>query len=162
MTSALIAPPATDRARAAFLGETLGLLWPAASPETASPGALTELMVLPRLKTPRLVVPLNRRVAATAVRRYGEPRSARSRLGTRGLSLLLRSGLGPLVLRDRVQVPEGSAGIDSYLSQVLDTELTVSMYVGAPRANRKPVLHLFAARRVARGGCEGRHHAAHP
>jgi hypothetical protein len=141
VTSSAIAPPATDRARAAFLGETLDVLWPPAQRGDASP---TELMVLPRLKRPRLVVPLNRRAAASAVRRYGEPRSLRSRLGMRGLSLLLRSGLGEVLLRDRVRVPDGEATIESYLSERLGAEIKVSMYLGPPRANRKPVLHLFA------------------
>lgn len=141
MTTAQIAPPATDRARAAFLEETLGVLWPA--PQTGD-AAAAELMVLPRIARPRLVVPLNRRAAATAVRRYGEPRSVRSRLGMRGLSLLLRSGLGELLLRDRIRVADGESTIEAYLSERLGTEIAVSMYLGPPRANRKPVLHLFA------------------
>jgi hypothetical protein len=110
-------------------------------------------MVLPSLKRPRLIVPLNRRAAATAVRRYGEPRSMRSRLGTRGLSLLLRSGVGGLMLRDRVrlEVPVGTPTIESYLSERLGREIKVSMYLGAPRANRKPVLQLL----TPKGGAVG-------
>jgi hypothetical protein len=138
VTASPIAPPATDRARAAFLRETLDVLWPPDDRGTAA----AELMVLPRLRRPRLVVPLNRRAAATAVRRYGEPRSIRSRLGMRGLSLLLRSGLGEVLLRDRVRASGGHT-IESYLSESLGAEIAVSMYLGPPRANRKPVLHLF-------------------
>lgn len=144
-----ISKPARSRAasgressRAAFLYETCDVLWPSAP---AAAGAESNLIVLPNLRRPRLVVPSDRRVAAAAVRRYGEPRSASARLGVQALSLLMRSGLGGAVLRKRVSLhpSPGSSTIESYLSGQLGQDLRISMYVGAPRANRKPVLHLF-------------------
>jgi hypothetical protein len=142
------ASPANDRSRAAFLAEICELLWPpapAASAALATTGSSSNLIVLPNLRHPRLVVAPDRRVAAAAVRRYGEPRSASSRWGQRGLSLLMRSGVGGAVLRKRVSVrpPSGTSTIEAYLSSELGQELRISMYLGAPRANRKPVLHLF-------------------
>lgn len=137
-----------EGSRTKFLYETCELLWPpapAGASALATAGAHSNLIVLPNLRRPRLVVAPDRRVAAAAVRRYGEPRSARSRWGTRGLSLLMRSGVGGAVLRKRVLVQPSSAAntIESYLSEQLQQELRISMYLGAARANRKPVLHLF-------------------
>ena len=137
-----------EGSRANFLHETCELLWPPAPAGAAAlgtPGAHSNLIVLPNLRRPRLVVAPDRRVAAAAVRRYGEPRSATSRWGTRGLSLLMRSGVGGALLRKRVVVRPSSAAntIESYLSGQLQQELRISMYLGAARANRKPVLHLF-------------------
>jgi hypothetical protein len=120
---------------------------PRAADEPAGHAALetvSEFIVLPGLRRPRLLVPVGR-PAATAVRRYGMPSSIKTRLGTQGLSLLLRSGLGPTVLRDRllVQVPAGTPTIESYLSEVLGRDIVVSLYLGPPRANRKPILQLL-------------------
>jgi hypothetical protein len=104
------------------------------------------MLVLPRLRRPRLVVPTDRRPGSAAVRRYGEPASARARLATRALSVVLASGLGSLVLRDRIQirVPPGTETIESHLSSVLGEQVQVSIHVGAARANRKPVLQLLS------------------
>ena len=134
MTRPSAVPATGNRERVAFLDEMCRVLSPS-----------TELMVLPGHAKPRLIVPASRRTSAAAVRRYGEPRSLRARMGVRGLSLLLRSGVGGVVLRDRVHVrPGGGPSIESYLEEQLGRELEVSMYVGAPRANRKPVLQLIA------------------
>ena len=136
------APTAADRERAAFLDEMCRVLWRA--PEDGAAEG-DELIVLPGARRPRLVVPPRRRVAAAAVRQYGEPRSRRSQLGTRALSLVLRSGAGGALFRDRVRLgPTGRDTIDGYLAGALGCDLEISMYLGAPRANRKPVLQLLA------------------
>ncbi len=103
------------------------------------------MLVLPGLRQPRLVVPRDRRPGSAAVRRYGEPASARTRLAARALSATLASGLGDLVLRDRIliRVPPGAQTIESHLSSVLGQRVQVSIHLGAARANRKPVLQLL-------------------
>jgi hypothetical protein len=161
--------------RAAYLAEVCRLLWPAparvsvsgaggiaggqpadsqggtdrdaAQPEPEARPAASEFIVLPGTRRPRLLVPAGRRAAAAAVRRYGEPGSLRTRLATRGLSLLLGSGMGGAVLRDRlhVQAPAGAPTIESYLRATLGLDISVSMHLGAARANRKPVLQLLTA-----------------
>ena len=68
---------AADRSRAAFLDEVCATLWPEQSGETGRTH-----MLLPGRRRPRLVVPRQRRVAAAAVRLYGEPRSRHARLAT--------------------------------------------------------------------------------
>jgi len=106
------------------------------------------MIVLPGIARPRLVVPCDRRASAAAVRRYGEPGSARAKLTGRALSAVLGTGAGGLVLRDRlvVRVPPGAQTIESYLRSVLGRRVMVGIHLGAARANRKPVLQLLGPR----------------
>jgi hypothetical protein len=63
-------------------------------------------------------------------------------------SLLLASGFSDVVLRGRVEVDALASAetIETYLADVLGQDLKVSMYLGPPRANRKPVLQLLTPR----------------
>lgn len=103
------------------------------------------MIVLPGLRRPRLLVPAERRPGAAAVRRYGEPGSARSALAARALSAALASGIGARLIRSRVmvRVPPGAQTIESRLSSMLGQRVVVSVHLGAARANRKPVLQLL-------------------
>jgi hypothetical protein len=147
-----------NQERATYLREVCQLLWP--SPAQVLPVARTarrkrsatatdgrQLIVLPSMKRPRLIVPAARRPAAAAVRRYGEPASLRAYLGTRGLWLALAVGAGQPFLGDcvRVSAPAGSPAIESYLSAQLGHEVELSMHLGTARANRKPVLQLLSS-----------------
>lgn len=121
---------------------------PNGGPTTAVPAPSTrEFILLPRARRPRLLVPAERRPAGAAVRRRGEPGSAAARLATRGLGLILRSGLSAAVLRDRlrVRVPDGAPTIESYLSAELGRDVRCSVHLSGARANRKPVLQLLTA-----------------
>ena len=68
-----------------------------------------------------------------------------ARLATKMFSLLLATGFSDAVLRGRVHVdaPASAETIETYLADVLRQEIKVSMYLGPPRANRKPVLQLL-------------------
>ncbi|HEX9033290.1 MAG TPA: aminoglycoside phosphotransferase [Streptosporangiaceae bacterium] len=143
-----------DSERAEYLREVCALLWPAPArtvltssrAEPAGPGD-SELIVLPGLRRPRLVVPHERKASAAAVIGYGKPVSAVSKVAARTLAVALASGLGSALLRDRllVRVPAGGQTIEAYLSDVLGQRITISMHLGAARANRKPVLQLLTA-----------------
>ena len=164
------------RGRAAYLSEVSLQLWPDPAQVSTSGGdhdwvgplkkaaggaggdlrpklpadlrTVSEFVVLPGLRRPRLLVPVARRPAATALRRYGKPSSLKTRLGTQGLSYVFRSGLGFVMLRDRllVRAPAGAPTIESYLSTALGLDVIVSLYLGSARANRKPVLQLLTSR----------------
>jgi hypothetical protein len=140
-----------------YLTEICRLLWPPpASAELlsrrsakGSAGSGTggrELLVLPSAGRPKLIVPAGRRAAAAAVRRYGEPASVKAKLATRALAILLAGGLRP-VLGDRLvmSVPEGCETVGSYLAELIGRpgSIDVGLHVGAPRANRKPVVQLL-------------------
>ncbi|HEY2129197.1 MAG TPA: phosphotransferase [Streptosporangiaceae bacterium] len=147
-----------DQERLGYLRDTAALLWPA--PARVTPGAdqggkpplsdpvTSEFFLIPSESWPRLLVPATRRAAAAAVRRYGEPGSRTGRLRATVLSLGLSAGLGRAALRSRlrVQAPAGASTIETYLSEVLDRDVRVSMHLGPARANRKPVLQLLSAR----------------
>jgi hypothetical protein len=133
--SGAVRPVADDRA--AYLAEVSSLLWPAPA------AAVRKLLVVPSLRDPRLLIPAERRAAAAAVRRYGEPASVRTRVGGRVLQLALAAGAGQLLLRDRLTVAAGADTIDGYIGRQLGRDVVPSMHLGAPRANRKPVLQLL-------------------
>jgi hypothetical protein len=107
----------------------------------------SELIVVPSLRNPRLLVPAGRRASAAAVGRYGQPGSLRARAAARGLAWALASGTGRVLLRDRlsIAVPAGAPSIEAYLGGLLGLDVQLSVHLGAARANRKPVLQLLTA-----------------
>lgn len=121
-----------------YLERVAGLLWPV--DERA--GGRT-LFVLPNARRPRMLLPVRPgRVAAAAFRHTANGGAGVSGIAARAVSAALRVGVAPLLLRDRLVVSEAET-IETYLRDVLDRDLFVSVYVGPPRANRKPVLHLL-------------------
>jgi hypothetical protein len=140
--------------RLRYLAEVSGLLWPApvrAGLGVAGGSVLSEFVLVPDAKRPRLLVPAgpgHRRAAAAAVRRYTEPGSVKQRLLLRTLSAALATGIGGVAMRRRFRVcADNGAGpvgtIETYLREVLDPDLVVSLAIGPARANRKPVLQLL-------------------
>jgi hypothetical protein len=136
----------------AGLADISPVLWP--PPATAGPGrdgkprpGQRDFLVLPSAAQARLLVPSDRRVAAAALRRYGEPGSARAWLGSRALALALRAGAARAGLggRFRVRAEPGTDTIEAYLAGVIGQDVLISTHLGAARANRKPVLQLLTA-----------------
>lgn len=113
----------------------------------------TEFILIPGLRRPPLLVPAGQRVAGAAVRHYSGQRSPAARLTTKLFSVCLESGLGGAMFRHRLtmHVPAGADTVETYLAELLGRDIRLSMYLGPPRANRKPVLHALtpAGRPVA-------------
>lgn len=137
--------------RLGYLEEVADRLWPPPAAVTLGRGGpsghvIDEFILLPHARRPRLLVPIARHTAATAVRHYAGHESVPARLRNRALSWVLATGLGATGMRDRLRVhgPVGAATIETYLQQVLRRDVQVSMHIGPPRANRKPVLQLLA------------------
>ncbi len=153
---------ATDRN--GYLRETLAVLWP--GPSDAGPGSQpapepgarpgraargsgqTEFLLVPNATRPVLLVPRRpRRAAAAALRHYKASAAGRRRLLFRSLALGAQLGLGD-VLPHRITVGSAGTGPDAdvvaYLRGVLGREVVVSLRIGPPRANRKPVLELLS------------------
>jgi len=101
--------------------------------------------LVPGLRRPPLLVPAEQHVAAAAIHRFSGQRSRAARMTTKMFSLVLARGFGGAVLRGRVQVeaPAAAETIETYLAAVLGRDIMVSMYLGPPRANRKPVLQVL-------------------
>ncbi len=133
--------------RTQYLEEVLDLLYPAPCDTTGGPGdPITEYLVVPDARRPRLLVPnTSRRVAAAAVRRYAEPQSRTARLKRDAVVAALRTGASGVLLRDRITITGPAAeSIDGHLREALGRELSVSIHIGPARANRKPVLQLIS------------------
>jgi Phosphotransferase enzyme family len=109
------------------------------------PAGVSNFALVPGLRRPPLLVPADQRVAAAAVHHFSGQRSRAARLTTKIFSLFLAGGFGDAVLcgRIRVNAPAGAKTIETYLTDVLRRDILVSMYLGPPRANRKPVLQLL-------------------
>lgn len=166
----LRAPPTpTEREHMLVLREMCELLWPppavvkvdgghpakrSHARAARSPGPQPtrserrEFVLIPGgRRRPPMLVPAAPRAAAAAVRHYKRPSSLGARIGSRAISLSLACGVGGSVFRRRVRVdaPHGADTIEAYLQEVIAPELWVSMHLGPPRANRKPVLELLTA-----------------
>lgn len=156
--AALTTPATSPADRTAYLWETLRTLWPEpaqitrsgrAAPGRAAPGrARTEFLVLPSEARAVLLLPRRpRRAAAGALRHYKASAAGPRRLLFRGLALGARAGLAD-VLPHRISIESGRPGphpdLPGYLRYVLGRDLVVSLRIGPPRANRKPVLELLS------------------
>lgn len=133
--------------------ETLRALWPEPARITrtgrAAPGpGRTEFLVVPSEDRAVLLLPRRpRRAAAGALRHYKASAAGPRRLLFRGLALGARAGLAD-ALPHRISIEPGSPGphadLVGYLRDALGRDLVVSLRIGPPRANRKPVLELLS------------------
>jgi Phosphotransferase enzyme family len=136
--------------RGQYLWEVLPALWPPPARITrcgrwvrgAAGG--NEFIVVPGQRHVVLLLPRRpRQAAAGALRNYRASAAGRVRWQLNGLALAARAGLAE-VLPHRIRIERepgpGPADLTGYLRAVLGRDLVVSLYVGPPRANRKPVL----------------------
>jgi hypothetical protein len=124
-----------------YLTDVMAMLWPAR--------AGSDLAVVPNLSHPKLVAPWSPwRATAGALRRNGEPLSRRDALRQRVLLLSMRCGVGQRLLAERVRLETGPAtpgsGIETQLETILGQPVLISLRIGPPRANRKPVLRVLS------------------
>ncbi|WP_020576109.1 phosphotransferase [Actinopolymorpha alba] len=113
---------------------------------------LREFLILPHPRQPRLALPTHTpAVAAEALRRYSQGLSFVERAVRSVLSACVRQPAGTQLLarmmpyRLRVTVPHGAAvdSLETHLGRILGEDVVVSIGVGPPRANRKPVLQVL-------------------
>jgi hypothetical protein len=138
-----------------YLGAMLRILWPEPASivrigRFSSPSrTATEFVVLPHLRSPKLVLPRSpRKLTAAALRNYKASATGRARLRLRVLATALRLGAGAL-LPDRITISYPPAAqdrsIERYLHDVLGTPIRLALYVGPQRAVQKPVFQLLDA-----------------
>jgi hypothetical protein len=104
----------------------------------------TEFLVLPNEGRATLLIPAHqRRAAAGALRHYKASGGARERLQFSALAVAAHIGLAE-ALPHRIRIEPGpatgTADIMGYLRATLRPDVLVSLHIGPPRANRKPVL----------------------
>jgi hypothetical protein len=142
--------------REQYLWEVLRTLWPPPARITRA-GRMSrhrardaEFLVCPDMRHAALLVPRRPlRAAAGALRRYKTSAGMRDRLRHRAMAVAAGTGVAE-VLPDRIMIEGRSTGPDAdilgYLRAVLGEETVVSIYIGPPRANRKPVLQALTRR----------------
>lgn len=140
-------------ARARFLREDLTTLWPAPGQFELAGRRLVKrrdgmsYAVLPNKRSPALLLPTQpRAVAATILRNYKTSATSLSRAKFGAAALAARFG-ALRFMPSQVVVHNGTGcpGSDlvGYLREVLGHDLHVAVYMGSPRANRKPVLQIL-------------------
>lgn len=126
-----------------YVDEVSRMLWPVGTLADRSAGRA--MVALPSRSRPRMLVPAaTGRVGAAAVRALAADRSARGRLRREGVATALGLGAGRVLQSAGRVLRVGAGGIDDHLSSALGRPVVSGMLVGAPRANRKPVLVLLA------------------
>ena len=134
-------------ARLEYLDAVSGLLWPGSSRTRrrgAGPRAQDERLLAPSINMPRLLLPAgSRRAAASAMRARGHTPTRRARLQQATLGGLMRLGLAPWTMTNRLNLDAEEPSIDSYLEEVLGHSVITSLALTPRRANRKPVLHVL-------------------
>lgn len=138
---------ASDRRQ--YLDDMMELLYPAASSSGTGPIVRDDLL-LPSPQNPRVAIPrLPRVVASQCLREYKRSSGLSTRLGLHATALVVRSKLGDALPARRVlraTTPDVARDdIAKYLSEALGRPVFFAFYTSAPRANRKPVLHVFDA-----------------
>lgn len=133
----------------AGLDEIMGLLFPEPAQVrlTRRPTLFTDAdayLVLPSLSNARVVLPVDPALAAAALRHARRPLSVRARLLTATACALLRFGLGRLV-PSRMRVTRARAGdsLLGLLDGVFGHQVSIGVFLGPPRSNRKPVLQIL-------------------
>lgn len=138
--------------------ETTRLLWPAPACSrvdgTLPKGhrVVRDYVLLPGRRQPRLALPVHDpRVAAKVFQKYSQGLSVAERAVRTTFSRLVAlpavnrtlTTLAPHRLS--VSAPAGHRveSLETHLAQLLDSEVVISVGVGRPRANRKPVLHVL-------------------
>jgi hypothetical protein len=152
-------PEAGPPGRREYLFQTLAALWPPPAEAVRhgragrAAGGAVDFLVFPHERNPVLLVPLSpRRVTAAALRGYKASAGTRDRLRFGLAALAAAAGLGRLA-PDRIRIEPGTpapgtggtaADIAGYLRSVLGGDVSLALHIGAPRANRKPVLQVIS------------------
>jgi hypothetical protein len=99
--------------------------------------------LVPGPHRPRMLVPAGSRpAAADSVNRPSAHDSFRRSLQRRVLSTALGSPLGGALMPFGLHVGPGTGSISDYLEEAVNAPVVLSLMVGSPRANRKPVLNV--------------------
>jgi len=137
---------------AGALIETLHLLWPDADAVTLTRSRRTSraghhLIAIPNAASPRLLVPLENRAAASrAMRRFSASLSVKATAERLAGAAALRVG-GAALFADRFSIDHrGDDALSDHLAEIFGRPVTFSIGVGTARVNRKPILQVFDER----------------
>lgn len=128
--------------------EAVRALWPGAAVERVPAGRMPagvrrELTYLPNAAQPRLLLPSSAGTAAAALHRYSQDLGPRQRLARAAATTAMRTGVPQRTLHDRLAISGGGESVEDALGELLGHRVVVSVGLGGPRANRKPILHVL-------------------
>lgn len=101
------------------------------------------LLAVPAVGTARMYLPEEPRLAGPALRRARRSTNRRDEWTTRVAVALLHSGAGRF-LQSHVHARRSDADVESVLGSWFGRPVRVAVFLGPPRANRKPVLQVIA------------------
>jgi hypothetical protein len=108
------------------------------------PVSQADLLAIPSTPAARLLLPGAGVVAAASLGHARRPRTTRSKIETSLARAALRTGTAQIVGSGfRVRRSPGAESIESLLESVLGRPVVVGVFLGPPRANRKPVLQIM-------------------
>jgi Phosphotransferase enzyme family len=140
-----------ELAPGSYLAELLRTLWPAPAHISRIPRfaardrSATEFVVVPSLRSPKLVLPRRpRKVTGAALGNYKASASGGARLRLRAIALGARLG-ATVLLPDRIRIEPGPASdtLADHLRETLGKDFHIALYIGPQRAVQKPVLQLL-------------------
>lgn len=100
-------------------------------------------LAIPSTRAPRMLIPRDGKLAAQALRGARRPVTARDRTVTMAARIALRCGAARL-LGEPVGAGDGK-GLETRLGQVVGQEVRLAVFLGPPRANRKPVVQVLGS-----------------
>lgn len=104
-------------------------------------------LALPTPEAARLLLPAGGRLSAAALRHARRPVSMRGRATTSLARAALRTGVGRVAVPGfEIRRAPGAESIETRLEAVLGRPVVVGIFLGPPRANRKPVLQALDER----------------
>lgn len=125
-------------------GDTVDLLWPT-EVGSQTDSDTTTMIPVPNIRAPRLLVPAdNARAASRSLYRFSSALPTRDKGSRILLGALLRAGAARFA--SGFAVVEDSEALTAHLADALGQQVSVSVGLGTPRANRKPVLEVFDGR----------------
>jgi hypothetical protein len=140
-------PPGSLPATARALLDTVASFWPEAQVRIgrSRPGeADVAFPVVPDLRRPRMLLPAARGPATGSLLRFSTALGARE-TATRLATAAVARTLGPRALgADQVVVRGGGDSLAGHLADLLGDPVSFSVTIGTARANRKPILQVFA------------------
>lgn len=124
--------------------EIMSRLYPCAVPGHPGTRRHTRRIALPDRRDARMVLPDEPSLARRAVQTWRRPESFAGRMKQVVFAGALSLGAARFAPASRVfEVDPGAWCIDDELGRVLGRQVRAGIFLGPPRANRKPVLHLY-------------------
>lgn len=133
--------------RAEYLAQVAAAIWPGGAVRIGRgvPAGDENYLIVPHARQPRLILPRHGRAAAAAVAGFNPDRSPRAAAVSGMLRGALRSGAAGSFLPDRLAVTRDGMSLGDYLTKIFGPDILLSIMLGPPRANAKPIVQVLTS-----------------